>query len=102
MYLGGSVVVWIGLFVALLPGLADLGRAADAGSTVFDLAPLARAAAGRVLALAVFQAAAAALAGGVVRRISDGQVAMQAAPVDRWVPVPMRPDLACEAPEPRV
>ena len=85
--------MWIGLFVALLPGLADLGRAADARSTVFDLTPLAHTAAGWVLALAVVQATAAALAVAVVRRISDGQVAMQAAPVDRWVPVPMRPDL---------
>jgi hypothetical protein len=44
------------------------------------------------VALGVVQAAAAALAIAVVRRISDGQASMQAVP-DRWVPVPMRPDL---------
>ncbi len=93
VYLGGAVVVWVGLFLALLPGFADLGRAADARSTVFDLTPLAHTAAGWFLALGVVQATAAALAIAVVRRIGDGQAAMQAAPTPGWVPVPMRPDL---------
>jgi hypothetical protein len=93
VYLGGSVVVSVGVFLALLPELADLGRAADARSTVFDLTPLAHTAAGWVLAFGVIQAAAAALAIAVVRRISDGQAAMQAASAERWVPIPVRPDL---------
>jgi hypothetical protein len=94
VYIGGSVVVLIGLFFAILGDLADLGRNADPQTTVFDLTPMAHAAAPWVLALGFVTAVSAGLAIAVVRRITDAQTAMLTAPSETgWVPVPMRPDL---------
>jgi hypothetical protein len=94
VYIGGSAVVVIGMFFAILGDLADLGRNADSHTTVFDLTPMAHTAAPWVLALGFVTAASAGLAVAVVRRITDAQTAMLAAPSETaWVPVPMRPDM---------
>jgi hypothetical protein len=94
VYIAGGVVVLIGMFFAVLGDLADLGRQANAHLTVFDLTPAAHTAAPWVLALGLVTAVSAGLAIAVVRRITDAQTAMLAAPTDAsFVPVPMRPDL---------
>ncbi len=94
VYIGGGVVVLIGMFFAVLSDLADLGRQADAHRTVFDLTPTAHSAAPWVLALGFVTAVAAGLAIAVVRRITEAQTTMLAAPSDTgWAAVPMRPDL---------
>jgi hypothetical protein len=94
VYIGGGIVVLIGMFFAVLGELADLGRQANGQQTVFDLTPMAHTAAAWVLALGIVTAAAAGLAIAVVRRITEAQTAMLATESARsWAPVPMRPDL---------
>lgn len=94
VYIAGGVVVVIGMFFAVLGDLADLARDADARQTVFDLTPMAHAAAPWVLALGLVTAVSAGLAVAVVRRITEAQTAMLASPPENgFMPVPMRPDL---------
>jgi hypothetical protein len=69
--------------------LAD-SAAADARSTVFDSPTARRPPDGSWPRRGQAPAAALAIAW---LQVGDGRVAMQAVPVDRWVPVPMRPDL---------
>ena len=93
-YIGGSLVVSIGLVIASGSALTDLVRAMDRDQTVFDLTSLAHTAAPWLLALGIVTAIAAGLAIALVRRITDAQTAMIASP--SAVPaaaVPMRPDL---------
>jgi hypothetical protein len=95
VYIGATLVVFIGLLFAVLGDLADLGRNADSHTTVFDLTATAHAAAPWVLALGLVTAVSAGLAIAVVRRITDAQTAMLGAPsATAWAPVPMRPDIA--------
>jgi hypothetical protein len=94
VYIGGSLVVTVGLLAAVFSGMADLARAADPNQTVFDLTAIAHSAAPWVFALGVLTAASAGLAIAVVRRITEAQTAMLTAPSETsLVPVPMRPDL---------
>jgi hypothetical protein len=94
VYIGGSLVVSIGLLIASGSALADLVRAMDREQTVFDLTSPAHAAAPWLLALGIVTAIAAGLAIAVVRRITDAQTAMVAAPsAVSAAAVPMRPDL---------
>jgi uncharacterized protein DUF4328 len=96
VYIAGGVVVFIGMFFAVLGDLGDLARDADAQRTVYDLTAVAHTAAPWMLALALVTAVSAGLAIAVVRRITDAQTAMLAAPTsssEAWAPVPMRPDL---------
>jgi hypothetical protein len=93
VYIAGGVVVFVGMFFAVLGDLADLGRDADAHRTVFDLTAMAHTAAPWVLALGFVTAVSAALAIAVVRRITEAQTTMLAAPSQTGDAVPMRPDL---------
>lgn len=95
VYIAGGVVVFIGMFFAVLGDLGDLADQADAHRTVYDLTAMAHTAAPWILALAVVTAVSAGLAIAVVRRITEAQTAMLAAPSspETWTPVPMRPDL---------
>ena len=95
VYIGGSLVVWIGLVIAVSSGFGDLIRAADRNQTVFDLTSLAHQAAPWLLALGIVTAVAAGLAVAVVRQITEAQTVMLASPSETsLVPVPMRPDIA--------
>jgi hypothetical protein len=93
VYVGGSLVVSTGLVIAVFSTFADLVRAADRDQTVFDLTASAHTAAPWILALGIVTAIAAGLAIAVVRRITDAQTAMVAAPSAMSTAVPMRPDL---------
>lgn len=93
VYVGGSVVVSIGLVIAVFSAFPDLVQAADRDQTVFDLTASAHSAAPWILALGIVTAIAAGLAIAVVRRITDAQTAMVAAPSAMSTAVPMRPDL---------
>jgi hypothetical protein len=94
VYIGGSLVVTIGLFSALWSGLVDVFGGANRDQTVFDLTSLAHTAAPWLLAFGILSAVSAGLAIAVVRRITEAQTAMLSAPSEHaLVPVPMRPDL---------
>ena len=93
VYVGGSLVVSVGLVIAVFSSFADLVRAADQDQTVFDLTASAHAAAPWLLALGIVTAIAAGLAIAVVRRITDAQTAMVAATSAMSTAIPMRPDL---------
>ena len=94
VYIGGSLIVWIGLTAAVFSGFGDLVRAADRNQTVFDLTSLAHEAAPWLFAIGIVTAIAAGLGVAVVRQITEAQTAMLAEPSERsLVPVPMRPDL---------
>jgi hypothetical protein len=96
VYVAGGTVVLVGMFFAVLGDLGDLVQEADVQRTVYDLTAMAHTAAPWVLGLALVTAVSAGLAVAVVRRITDAQTALLAAPSassETWASVPMRPDL---------
>jgi hypothetical protein len=88
-WLGGSLVVLVGVLVSVMPTAVDWAQTIDEQATTLDLTPLTRAIAPWILVSGMFQCAAAVLAAMVVRRIDRAQSAMAADAAT----VPSRPDL---------